>query len=111
MYVVTPDHQGRAHEDDGSVTVSGTYQCEGRASELVVHVTQAFGGGTIRTSMHVTNLRCDGNSHEWRVTDGPFDGSFLPGPATVRVALTDNSSPVGQQTLSEATTMVELNRA
>lgn len=111
MYVVTPDHQGRAHEDDGSVTVSGTYQCDGRVSELVVNVTQAFGGGTIRTSMHVTNLRCDGSPHNWSVTDGPFDGSFLPGPATVRATLTDNAGPAGQQTLSESTTTIELSRA
>jgi Family of unknown function (DUF6299) len=110
MYVVTPDHQGRAHEDDGSVTVSGTYQCDGRVSELVVHVTQAFGGGTIRTSMHVTNLRCDGNPHSWRVTDGPFDGSFLPGPATVRATLTDSSNPDDERTLGESTTTVELTR-
>jgi hypothetical protein len=111
MYVVTAGRHGIAHEDSGRVTISGTYQCGGPASELVVLVTQSFGGGTIRASMHVRNLSTDGATHSWSATDGAFDGSFLPGRATVHTVLLDTTNPMNHQTLAESSTTVELRRA
>jgi Family of unknown function (DUF6299) len=110
-YVVTPSRHGVAHEDSGRVTVSGTYRCGARASELVVLVTQSFGGGTIRASMHVEGLVGDGSAQQWSVTDGAFDGSFLPGPATVHTLLLDTSNPINHETLAESSTTVELRRS
>lgn len=110
-YVVTPSRHGVAHEDSGRVTVSGTYRCGPKASELAVRVTQSFGGGTIRASMHIRSLVADGSAQPWSVTDGAFDGSFLPGPATVHTVLLDTSNPMNHTTLAESSATVELRRS
>jgi hypothetical protein len=83
---VTVDSVGRITAD-GTVTLSGTYRCQGSSGPVFVSSSVSQGASTTRYGIGGTRAVCDGAQHRWVNTGRPTPGALVPGAAHVEATL------------------------
>ncbi|MFF7788217.1 DUF6299 family protein [Streptomyces sp. NPDC007991] len=83
---VTVDSVGRITAD-GTVTLSGTYRCQGSSGPVYVSSSVGQGSSTIRYGIGGTRAVCDGAEHRWENTGRPLSGALVPGAARVEATV------------------------
>ncbi|MFF4408132.1 DUF6299 family protein [Streptomyces sp. NPDC001262] len=73
---------------DGTVTLSGAYQCSGgNAGEPVYVASNVRQSSQYVHAIGGTRAECDGQEHHWRNTGRPEDPAVRPGGAKVEATL------------------------
>ncbi|GHF10265.1 MULTISPECIES: DUF6299 family protein [Streptomyces] len=87
VYRLSVDRLGSV-APDGTVTLSGAYQCSGgNAGEPVFVATNIRQTSQNVRSIGGTTAVCDGQVHHWRNTGRPEDPAIQPGGAKVEATL------------------------
>ncbi|MDQ1015589.1 DUF6299 family protein [Streptomyces afghaniensis] len=83
---VTVDSVGRIAAD-GTVTLSGTYRCQGSSGPVFVGSSLSQGSSITRYGIGGTRAVCDGAEHRWVNTGRPMSGALVPGAAHVEATV------------------------
>ncbi|WP_055702223.1 MULTISPECIES: DUF6299 family protein [Streptomyces] len=101
-------------EDDGTVTLSGTYRCLPDGTPGPVFVSSTLAQGARTNGIGGTVAVCDGHVHEWSNTSRLKEDAYEPGEAEVRAHLMKLSTETGlpmPRPLAQEEAPVELSRA
>ncbi|MBG0851847.1 hypothetical protein I2W78_08310 [Streptomyces spinoverrucosus] len=83
---VTVDPKGRV-TPDGTITLTGTYRCEGNSGPVFVSSSIAQGDPTIRYGLGAARAVCDGKEHRWENTGKPRNHVLKEGAAHAEATL------------------------
>ncbi|MFF1698148.1 DUF6299 family protein [Streptomyces sp. NPDC058257] len=91
---VTIDPAGRL-APDGTVTLSGTYQCTGGTGPVFVSSSLTQGNQSVRYGIGGTRAVCDGEQHAWTNTGRPSPAALKPGAGHVEASVMELDSRSG----------------